>query len=142
MKDVVIAGAARTPVGKFNGGLSGVAASYLGTVVIKEALRRAKTDAADVDEVLLGQILTAGTGQNPARQAAVDAGIPVEATAVQVNQLCGSGLRTVAMGMQSIKLGDTDVVVAGGQESMSQAPHCAHLRNGQKMGDLNFSSTP
>ena len=99
MKDVVIAGAARTPVGKFNGGLSGVAASYLGTVVIKEALRRAKTDAADVDEVLLGQILTAGKGQNPARQASVNAGIPVEATAVQVNQLCGPGLRKIAMGM-------------------------------------------
>ena len=104
MKEVVIAGAARTPVGAFNGGLSGVAASYLGTVAIKEALKRAKTDAADVDEVLLGQILTAGAGQNPARQAAIEAGIPVEATAVQVNQLCGSGLRTVAMGMQSIKL--------------------------------------
>ena len=141
MKEVVIAGAARTPVGAFNGGLSGVAASYLGSIVIKEALRRAKTDAADVDEVLIGQILTAGTGQNPARQAAVDAGIPVEATAVQVNQLCGSGLRTVAMGMQSIKLSDTDVIVAGGQESMSQAPHCAHLRNGQKMGDLSFIDT-
>ena len=141
MREVVIASAARTPVGAFNGGLSSVPASYLGTVAIKEALRRAKTDAADVDEVLLGQILTAGTGQNPARQAAVDAGIPVEATAVQVNQLCGSGLRTVAMGMQSIKLGDTDVIVAGGQESMSQAPHCAHLRNGQKMGDLNFIDT-
>jgi hypothetical protein len=119
MQEVVIAGAARTPVGAFNGGLSGVAASYLGTVAIKEALKRAKTDAADVDEVLLGQILTAGTGQNPARQAAIEAGVPVEATAVQINQLCGSGLRAVAMGMQSIKLGDTDVVVAGGQESMS-----------------------
>jgi acetyl-CoA C-acetyltransferase len=141
MKEVVIAGAARTPVGAFNGGLSGVAASYLGTVAIKEALKRAKTDAADVDEVLLGQILTAGAGQNPARQAAIEAGIPVEATAVQINQLCGSGLRTVAMGMQSIKLGDTDIVVAGGQESMSQAPHCAHLRDGQKMGDLSFIDT-
>ena len=141
MKEVVIAGAARTPIGAFNGGLSDVAASYLGTVAIKEALKRAKTDAADVDEVLLGQILTAGAGQNPARQAAIEAGIPVEATAVQINQLCGSGLRTVALGMQSIKLGDTDVVVAGGQESMSQAPHCAHLRNGQKMGDLSFIDT-
>ena len=141
MREVVIASAARTPVGAFNGGLSSVPASYLGTVAVKEALKRAQTDAADVDEVLLGQILTAGTGQNPARQAAVDAGIPVEATAVQVNQLCGSGLRTVAMGMQSIKLGDTDVIVAGGQESMSQAPHCAHLRNGQKMGDLSFIDT-
>ncbi len=141
MKEVVIAGAARTPVGAFNGGLSDLAASYLGTVAIKEALKRAKTDAADVDEILLGQILTAGAGQNPARQAAIEAGIPVEATAVQINQLCGSGLRTVALGMQSIKLGDTDVVVAGGQESMSQAPHCAHLRNGQKMGDLSFIDT-
>ena len=141
MKEVVIAGAARTPIGAFNGGLSDLAASYLGTVAIKEALKRAKTDAADVDEVLLGQILTAGAGQNPARQAAIEAGIPVEATAVQINQLCGSGLRTVALGMQSIKLGDTDVVVAGGQESMSQAPHCAHLRNGQKMGDLSFIDT-
>ncbi len=141
MREVVIASAARTPVGAFNGGLSSVSASYLGTVAIKEALKRAKTDAADVDEVLLGQILTAGTGQNPARQAAIEAGIPVEATAVQVNQLGGSGLRTVAMGMQSIKLGDTDVIVAGGQESMSQAPHCAHLRNGQKMGDLSFIDT-
>jgi acetyl-CoA C-acetyltransferase len=141
MKEVVIAGAARTPVGAFNGGLSGVPASYLGTVAIKEALKRAKTDAADVDEVLLGQILTAGAGQNPARQAAIESGIPVEATAVQINQLCGSGLRAVAMGMQSIKLGDTEVVVAGGQESMSQAPHCAHLRGSQKMGDLSFIDT-
>tara|TARA_Y100001934_G_scaffold269102_1_gene352107 strand:- start:123 stop:542 length:420 start_codon:yes stop_codon:yes gene_type:complete len=104
-------------------------------------LRRAKTDAADVDEVLLSQIPTAGTVQNPARQAAVDTGISVEATAVQVNQLCGSGLRTGSMGMQSIKLGDTDVIVSGGQESMSPAPHCAHLRNGQKMGDLSFIDT-
>jgi acetyl-CoA C-acetyltransferase len=141
MNEVVIAGAARTPVGAFNGGLSSVPASYLGTVAIKEALRRAKTDAADVDEVLMGQILTAGMGQNPARQAAVDAGIPVEATAVQVNQLCGSGLRTVAMGMQSIKTGDAGVIVAGGQESMSQAPHCAHLRDGRTMGDLQFVDT-
>ncbi|MFT6580061.1 MAG: acetyl-CoA C-acetyltransferase [Alphaproteobacteria bacterium] len=141
MSDIVIASAARTPVGAFNGGLGGVSASYLGTVAIKEALRRADVDPKDVDEVIMGQILTAGTGQNPARQAAVDAGIPVEKTAYQINQLCGSGLRTVALGFQSIQVGDCDIVVAGGQESMSQAPHCAHLRDGQKLGDLNFVDT-
>ncbi|MBT5110463.1 MAG: acetyl-CoA C-acetyltransferase [Rhodospirillaceae bacterium] len=141
MSEIVIAGAARTPVGAFNGGLSSVSASYLGTVAIKEALRRADVDPKDVDEVIMGQILTAGTGQNPARQAAVDAGIPVEKTAYQINQLCGSGLRTVALGFQSVQLGDCDIVVAGGQESMSQAPHCAHLRDGQKLGDMNFVDT-
>ncbi len=138
MTEVVIAGAARTPVGAFNGGLSGVAASFLGTVAIKEAMRRAKVDPSEVDEAILGQILTAGTGQNPARQAAVAAGIPVEKTAYLVNQLCGSGLRTVALGYQAIKVGDSQVVVAGGQESMSQAPHVAHLRGGTKMGDVQF----
>src|SRR3546814_11602616 len=102
MTEVVIAGAVRTPVGAFNGGLSTVPASYLGTVAIKEALRRAKVEAGEVDEVVMGQILTAGTGQNPARQAAVEAGIPVEKTAYQINQLCGSGLRTVALGYQAI----------------------------------------
>ena len=138
MTEVVIAGAARTPVGAFNGGLSGVAASFLGTVAIKEAMQRAKVEPSDVDEAILGQILTAGAGQNPARQAAVAAGIPVEKTAYQVNQLCGSGLRTVALGYQAIKVGDSQIVVAGGQESMSQAPHVAHLRNGAKMGDVKF----
>jgi acetyl-CoA C-acetyltransferase len=138
MTDVVIAGAARTPVGAFNGGLSSVPASYLGTVAIKEAMSRAKVDAAEVDEAILGQILTAGAGQNPARQAAMGAGIPAEKTAYQINQLCGSGLRSVALGYQAIQLGDAGIVVAGGQESMSQAPHVAHLRNGQKMGDLKF----
>ncbi len=138
MTDVVIAGAARTPVGTFNGGLSGVPASYLGTVAIKEAISRASISPDDVDEAILGQILSGGAGQNPARQAAVNAGIPVEKTAYQVNQLCGSGLRTVALGYQAIKCGDAGIVVAGGQESMSQAPHVAHLRNGQKMGDLKF----
>lgn len=141
MTDIVIAGAARTPVGSFNGALSGVAASYLGTVAIKEALKRAGVAPEEVDEVILGQILTAGTGQNPARQAAVDAGIPHEKTAYQMNQLCGSGLRAVALGMQSIMTGDASIIVAGGQESMSQAPHCAHLRNGQKMGDMKFVDT-
>ncbi len=138
MTDVVIAGAARTPVGAFNGGLSSVPASYLGTVAINEALARAKVDKGEVDEVILGQILTAGAGQNPARQAAIGAGIPVEKTAYQINQLCGSGLRAVAIASQGIKLGDNRIVVAGGQESMSQAPHVAHLRNGQKMGDVQF----
>jgi len=141
MSEIVIAGAVRTPVGAFNGGLSSVSASQLGAVVIKEVLKRARVEPAEVDEVIMGQILTAGAGQNPARQAAVEAGIPVEKTAYQVNQLCGSGLRTVALGFQAIKVGDCDIVVAGGQESMSQAPHCAHLRDGQKMGDLNFVDT-
>ena len=141
MTDVVIAGAARTPVGAFNGGLASVPASYLGSVAITEAMKRAKVDAADVDEAILGQILIAGTGQNPARQAAIGAGIPVEKTAYQINQLCGSGLRSVALGYQAIQFGDSDIVVAGGQESMSQAPHCAHLRDGTKMGDLKFRDT-
>ena len=141
MSEIVIAGAVRTPVGAFNGGLRSVSASQLGAVAIKEVLKRARVEPAEVDEVIMGQILTAGAGQNPARQAAVEAGIPVEKTAYQVNQLCGSGLRTVALGFQAIKVGDCDIVVAGGQESMSQAPHCAHLRDGQKMGDLNFVDT-
>jgi acetyl-CoA C-acetyltransferase len=141
MSDVVIASAVRTPVGSFNGVLSSVAASYLGAVAIREAMRRAKVEGGDVDEAIMGQILTAGAGQNPARQAAVEAGIPVEKTAYQINQLCGSGLRSVALGFQSIQLGDASIVVAGGQESMSQAPHCANLRNGQKMGDLQFIDT-
>jgi acetyl-CoA C-acetyltransferase len=141
MADIVIAGAARTPVGSFNGTLSSVPASYLGEVAIREAMNRAKVSAEDVDEVVMGQILTAGQGQNPARQAAVNAGIPVEKTALQINQLCGSGLRSVAMGWQAILLGDANIVVAGGQESMSQAPHCAHMRDGTKMGDVKFIDT-
>jgi len=140
-QDIVIAGGVRTPVGTFNGGLSSVPASYLGTTAIQEALSRAKVEAKEVDEVVLGQILTAAQGQNPARQAAVNAGIPVEKTALGINQLCGSGLRSVAMGFQAIAAGDADIIVAGGQESMSQAPHAAHLRNGQKMGDLKFVDT-
>ena len=141
MTDVVIVGAARTPVGAFNGALSSVPASYLGQVAIAEALKRAKVDAKEVTEVILGQILTAGSGQNPARQAAVNAGIPVEKTAYAINQLCGSGLRAVALGYQAIKVGDSEIVVAGGQESMSQAPHCIHLRNGTKMGDAQMVDT-
>jgi acetyl-CoA C-acetyltransferase len=138
MTEIVIASAARTPVGAFNGALSSMLASDLGAVAIKEAMKRAEVDPSDVDEAILGQILTAGAGQNPARQAAVNAGIPVEKTAYQINQLCGSGLRTVALGYQAIKVGDAGIVVVGGQESMSQAPHVAHLRNGAKMGDVKF----
>ncbi len=141
MTEVVIAGAARTPVGAFNGSLSSVAASYLGEVAIRAALERAKTEAGEVDEVVMGQILTAATGQNPARQAAIGAGIPVERTAYGINQLCGSGLRTVALGYQAIALGDAEVMVCGGQESMSQAPHAQYLRAGQRMGDLSLVDT-
>jgi len=138
MTDVVIAGAARTPVGSFNGSLASLPASQLGAVAIKEAMKRAKVEAGEVDEAILGQILTAGTGQNPARQAAVEAGIPYERTAYQINQLCGSGLRAVAIGSQALRTGDSRIVVCGGQESMSQAPHVAHLRNGVKMGDFQM----
>jgi acetyl-CoA C-acetyltransferase len=141
MSDVVIVSAARTPVGAFNGALSSVPAHYLGQVAITEALARAKVAPAEVSEVVLGQILTAGAGQNPARQAAVNAGIPVEKTAYVINQLCGSGLRAVALGFQAIKVGDSEIVVAGGQESMSQAPHCMNLRNGTKMGDAQMIDT-
>ena len=139
--DVVIAGAARTPTGAFNGSLGSVPAHYLGEVAIREALKRAGVEPGEVSEVVLGQVLTAGTGQNPARQAAVNAGIPVEKTAYGINQLCGSGLRTVALGFQAIRTGDAEIVVAGGQESMSQAPHCMHLRNGTKMGDTQLIDT-
>ena len=140
-KDVVIASAARTPVGAFNGGLSPLPASELGKAAIVAALERAGVSANEVNEVVMGQILTAGTGQNPARQAAIGAGVPVESTALVLNQLCGSGLRAVAAGYQSIRNKDADIVVAGGQESMSQAPHCAHLRNGQKLGGLQMIDT-
>ena len=136
--DVVIASAARTPVGAFNGALSTLPASELGTAAISAALGRAGVSPEEVSEVVMGQILTAGTGQNPARQAAVGAGIPFERTALVLNQLCGSGLRAVAAGYQAIRSRDADIVVAGGQESMSRAPHCAHLRNGQKIGSLEM----
>jgi len=138
---IVIASAARTPVGSFNGAFANVAAHELGAAVIKEVLSRAGVDGADVDEVIMGQVLGAGEGQNPARQAAMAAGIPQEATAWGLNQVCGSGLRAVALGMQQIAMGDANIVVAGGQESMSLAPHCAHLRNGTKMGDMKLIDT-
>jgi acetyl-CoA C-acetyltransferase len=139
--EVVITSAARTPVGSFNGALSTLPAHKLGEVAIKEALSRSKAEGADVSEVIMGQILSAGEGQNPARQAAMAADLPVEVPAWGVNQLCGSGLRAVALGFQAVLNGDSDIVVAGGQESMSQAPHCAHLRDGQKMGDMKFVDT-
>ncbi|MGG7518290.1 acetyl-CoA C-acetyltransferase [Allorhizobium undicola] len=138
---IVIASAARTAVGSFNGAFANVAAHDLGATVIKAVLERAGVEAGEVDEVILGQILTAGQGQNPARQAAMKAGIPQEKTAWGMNQLCGSGLRAVALGMQQIVSGDADIIVAGGQESMSMAPHCAHLRAGTKMGDMKMIDT-
>ena len=138
---IVIVSAARTPVGSFNGTLSQVAASYLGTVALKAAMARAKVDAAEVDEVILGQVLAAGQGQNPARQAAINAGIPIASPAWGINQLCGSGLRAVALGLQQIANGDAKIVAAGGQESMSKAPHVAHLRDGVKMGDWSLVDT-
>lgn len=141
MNDVVITGAARTPIGSFLGALATVPASELGTIAIKEALSRSSVSADDVSEVIFGQVLTAGCGQNPARQAAMHAGIPAARTAVTVNQVCGSGLRTIAMGYQAIKAGDSSVVVAGGQENMSLSAHCAHLRSGYKMGSADFIDT-
>ncbi len=141
MSDVMIASAARTPVGAFNGSLSGLSAAELGTVAISAALERAGIPASDVDEVVLGQVLTAATGMNPARQALLAAGIPDDRTAYLVNQVCGSGLRSVAQGFHAIKLGEANVVVAGGQESMSQAPHASQMRNGTKMGDVKLVDT-
>lgn len=141
MTDIVIASATRTAIGAFNGTLAGHSAAQLGEVVIREAISRAKIDAAEVDEVLLGQILTAGLGQNPARQAAIRAGIPASATATIINQLCGSGLRAVAWAYQQIKLGDARIVVAGGQESMTNSPHTIFLRGGIKMGDGQLSDS-
>ncbi|PZO01358.1 MAG: acetyl-CoA C-acetyltransferase [Alphaproteobacteria bacterium] len=141
MTDVVIVSAARTPVGSFLGGLSSLPAAKLGEIAIKGALEQAGVDAADVDEVILGHVLQAATGQGPARQAAMGAGIPKEAPAWSLNQICGSGLRAVALGYQQIALGDARIVVAGGQESMSQAPHAAQLRNGTKMGDVAYTDT-
>jgi len=136
--EIVIASAKRTAVGSFNGAFGNTPAHELGAAAIKAALAAAKLEPGDVDEVILGQILAAGEGQNPARQAAMKAGIPQEKTAFGLNQLCGSGLRAVALGLQQIANGDAEIIVAGGQESMSQAPHVAHLRNGTKMGDMKF----
>jgi acetyl-CoA C-acetyltransferase len=138
MTNVVIAAAGRTAVGSFNGAFASTPAHELGAAVIEAVVARAGIDKAEVSETILGQVLTAGQGQNPARQAHIKAGLPQESAAWGINQVCGSGLRAVALGAQHIQLGDADIVVAGGQESMSLSPHVAHLRAGQKMGDLNF----
>ncbi len=139
--DIVIAAAGRTAVGAFNGGFAATPAHQLGATVIKGVLERAGVDAAEVDEVILGQVLTAAQGQNPARQASIAAGLPIATTAWGLNQVCGSGLRAVALGMQQIASGDAAIIVAGGQESMSLSPHAAHLRSGTKFGDMNFIDT-
>ncbi|UFX12757.1 acetyl-CoA C-acetyltransferase [Sinorhizobium meliloti] len=138
---IFIASAGRTAVGSFNGSFANTPAHELGAAVVKGVLERAGVEAGEVDEVILGQVLSAGEGQNPARQAAMKAGIPQEATAWSMNQLCGSGLRAVALGMQKIATGDARIIVAGGMESMSMAPHCAHLRGGVKMGDFKMVDT-
>jgi acetyl-CoA C-acetyltransferase len=141
MSDIVIASAVRTPIGAFNGVFAGLPAHQLGRIAIEAALARAGVAAADVSEVVLGEILSAGEGQNPARQAAMAAGIPKEVTAMTINQVCGSGLRAVALGYQAIKAGDSAIVVAGGQESMTRAPHAAYLRAGVRMGSAEFVDT-
>jgi len=141
VSDVVIVSAARTPVGAFLGGLSSLPASKLGEIAIKAALERAGVAGAEVDEVILGHVLQAATGQGPARQASMGAGVPKEVPSWSLNQICGSGLRAVAIGAQQIALGDAKIIVAGGQESMSQAPHAQHLRTGQKMGDIALIDT-
>ncbi len=139
--DIVIVDAARTAVGNFSGGLSTLTGAQLGAEVIKTLIARNKLAAGDVNEVIMGQVLTASVGQNPARQAAVNAGVAQEATAMTINQVCGSGLRAVAEGMKSIRSGDATIVIAGGQESMSQAPHTMQLRNGTKMGDAKMQDS-
>jgi len=141
MEDVVIVSAARTPVGAFSGAFATVPAHKLGEVAIRSALERAKVSAEEVSEVILGQVLTAAQGQNPARQASIAAGLPIGTPAWGINMVCGSGLRTVALGAQAIREGDSQVVVSGGQESMSLSTHAAYLRAGQKMGDLQFIDT-
>jgi len=141
MSDVIIAGAARTPVGSFNGALAGVSAHYLGEIVIRELLARSGVAPEEVSEVILGQVLTAAQGQNPARQASINAGLPVATTAYGINQVCGSGLRAAALGFQAIRNGDSTIVIAGGQESMSQSAHAMHLRNGTRMGDAQMIDT-
>src|SRR5580704_8664993 len=141
MNDIVIVSAQRTPVGSFNGALASLPAHDLGRIAIQSAVERAGIQLTDVDEVILGQVLQAGAGQGPARQASVNAGVPVESPAWSVNQLCGSGLRAVALAAQQIAQGDAEIVVAGGQESMSQSPHAANIRAGHKMGDLGFVDT-
>jgi len=141
MDDIVIVSAARTPVGSFNGALGSLPAHELGTVALKAAMERARLEPGDIDEVILGQVLAAGEGQNPARQAARAAGVPDSKTAFGINQVCGSGLRAVALAAQQIRTGESNIVVAGGMESMSQSQHAAYLRSGTKMGAVEFVDT-
>src|SRR3979409_1176032 len=141
MSDIVIAAATRTAGGTFNGSLASLPAHDLGAIVIKELLKRGKTEAQDIAEVILGQVLSAGQGQGPARQASTKAGIPAATPAWGVNMICGSGLRAVALAYQAIKNGDSNIVIAGGQESMSLAPHCTYLRAGVKMGAAELVDT-
>jgi acetyl-CoA C-acetyltransferase len=141
MSDIVITSAVRTPIGAFLGSLSNTSAVELGQIVIAEALKRGQIDAADVSEVIMGHVLTAGLGQNPARQASIKAGVPQEVSAMTINQVCGSGLKAVALAAMSIKAGDSSIVVAGGQENMSLSQHAMHMRNGAKMGDVSFIDT-
>ena len=141
MTDIVIAGGARTPVGTFNGKLASVAPTELAVIAVQEALKRAKTEAGEVQEVIMGLVLSGNTGAGPARQVCINTGIPDSSTAYAINQLCASGLRAIAEGYKSIKLGDSDVVVAGGMESMSWAPHIANMRGGTKMGPVKFEDS-
>ncbi len=141
MSDIVIVAATRTPVGSFSGSLAGLSGAQLGSVVLSSVLERAKVAAAEVSEVIMGQVLTGATGQNPARQASINAGLPIEVPAETINQVCGSGLRSVAQGYQAILAGDSEIVVAGGQESMTQAVHAMQLRAGTKMGDATMIDT-
>ena len=141
MQDIVIVAAARTPVGSFNGALASVPAHDLGAIVVRALIERAGLQPDAIDEVILGQILTAAQGQNPARQAARNAGVPDAKTAFVINQVCGSGLRAVALAAQQVRTGESEIVVAGGMESMSLAPHAAYLRSGTKMGELSFTDT-
>ncbi len=141
MTDIVITSAVRTPIGAFTGSLGNTSAVELGQVVIAEALKRAQVNAEDISEVIMGNVLTAALGQNPARQASIKAGVPKEVSAMTINQVCGSGLKAVALGAMSIAAGDSTIVVAGGQESMSLSPHAIHMRNGTKMGDVSMIDT-
>jgi len=139
--EVIITSADRTAVGSLGKSLKNVPGYELGSIVISEAVKKSKIQNSEIDEIIMGQVLTGGTGQNPARQAAMKSGIPKEKPAYIVNQVCGSGIRSVASGFQSIKAGDSKIVIAGGQESMSLAPHAIHLRNGKKLGDVEMTDT-
>ena len=140
-KSIVITSAVRTAVGTFNGALKNMKANQLGSVVIKEAIKKSKLELNEIDEIIMGQVLTAGTGQNPARQAAIQAGLPIEKTAYLINQVCGSGLRAVVAGYQSILSNDSNIVVAGGQESMSNSLHAINFRNNEKLKESNLIDT-